>query len=239
MMGMLVWKTPGPWEKAISLREKSILHTRFLCAEIARKPGTPEAILRRRVLLAARKLRRQAITQVVLPEDFSYWEQIHKCSLRPVSTLPLRQAIAADWVRWALMERGISTPGAKVAVCAPSLTGEVVRTVTELSLRHRYVRLDLPYGGGELARQLRRDYGVSLLLGPSEEQEEVQVLFTARPGCSGGIRIALYDETVPLPPLSLPPALEEKIPAGVNRGQILSVLREAGALRPGQISVGE
>ena len=51
-------------------------------------------------------------------------------------------------------------------------------------------------------------------------------------------RLALYDETAALPPLSLPPALEEKLPAGVDRGALFSVLREAGALRPDSSPVG-
>ena len=41
-----------------------------------------------------------------------------------------------------------------------------------------------------------------------------------------------------LPPLVLPPAMEERLPAGCDRPQLLSALREAGALRPGQISLG-
>ena len=239
MIGMLLWKPPGKREKAVQVRERSILHTRFFCAEITRGPKTPEVALRRRVASAVKRLRRQNITQVVLPEDFPYLDQLTKGGLRPVSTLPLRRAIAADWVRWSLLERGIPTAGARVAVCAASLTGEVVRTVTELVLRHRYVLLHLPYGGEDLCRQLRREYGVSLLLGPSQEQlegAEAAVLFDPRTDCRGSGRILLYDEKEPLPPLGLPPALEEKLPDGVNRGQLLSVLREAGSIR--QISVG-
>ena len=222
MIGMLLWKPPGKREKAVQVRERSILHTRFFCAEITRGPKTPEVALRRRVASAVKHL-----------------DQLTKGGLRPVSTLPLRRAIAADWVRWSLLERGIPTAGARVAVCAASLTGEVVRTVTELVLRHRYVLLDLPYGGEDLCRQLRREYGVSLLLGPSQEQlegAEAAVLFDPRTDCRGSGRILLYDEKEPLPPLGLPPALEEKLPDGVNRGQLLSVLREAGSIR--QISVG-
>ena len=41
-----------------------------------------------------------------------------------------------------------------------------------------------------------------------------------------------------LPPLLLPPALEEKLPKGCDRGQLLAALREQGTLRPGQIAVG-
>ena len=129
-----------------------------------------------------------------------------------------------------------------MAVCAAQLTGEVVRTVTELCLRHRYVLLDLPYGGEELCRQLRREYGVSLLLGPSKEQlegAEALVLFDPRTDLvrKDPAVLTLYDETQALPPISLPPAAEEALPQGADRGQLLAALREAGVLRPGQVTV--
>ena len=241
MVGMLLWKSPGKRERGVQPRERSILHTRFLCTEIVRGPRTPEAVLRRRVMAAVKRLRKHGVAQVVLPEDFPYGELLAKAGLRPVSTLPLRRAIAADWVRWSLREREIPPAGARVGVCAAALTGDVVRTVTELALRHRYVLLDLPYGGEELARQLRREYGVSLLLTPSQEQldgAEALALFDPRTDCAGPGRLRLYDEAAPLPPLSLPPALEEKLPEGVQRGQLLAALREAGSLQPGQLSVG-
>ena len=241
MIGMLIWKEPGKREKAVAVKERSILRVRFWCAEVLRGPKTPEAVLRRRVAAAGKRLRKQGVTRVVLPEEFAYGPQLEKWDLHPVSTLGLRRAIAADWVRWALEGKGQSPAGARVAVCAAQLTGEVVRTVTELSLRHRYVLLDLPYGGEELCRQLRREYGVSLLLGPSREQlegAEVLVLFDARTDLKNPAALALYDESQPLPPVSLPPAMEEALPPGADRGQMLAALREAGVLRPGQIAVG-
>ena len=41
-----------------------------------------------------------------------------------------------------------------------------------------------------------------------------------------------------LPFLSLPPSLEEALPKGVDRGQLLAVLREAGMLKREQIALG-
>ena len=241
MIGMLIWKEPGKLEKAVAVKERSILRVRFWCAEVLRGPKTPEAVLRRRVAAAGKRLRKQGVTRVVLPEEFAYGPQLEKWDLHPVSTLGLRRAIAADWVRWFLAEQGTPAAGARVAVSAEQLTGEVVRTVTELSLRHRYVLLDLPYGGEELCRELRREYGVSLLLGPAREQLEgadALVLFDARKDLKNPAVLALYDESQPLPPVSLPPAMEEALPPGADRGQMLAALREAGVLRPGQIAVG-
>ena len=122
------------------------------------------------------------------------------------------------------------------------MTGELVRTVTELSLRHRYVLLDVPYGGEELCRRLRREYGVSLLLGPDREQLEgadALVLFDPRADLRrrDGVTLPLYDEAAPMGGVSLPPALEERLPEGAGRGQLLAALVEAGVLRLGQAGV--
>lgn len=245
MVGLLIWKEPRPGkrQRSVTIRESSLLHMRFLQAEVLRGPKTPEAVLRRRAAAAGKRLRKQGAVRLVLPEGFAFDAQVAKCGLRPASTLALRRELAADWTRWLLAERGLSTAGARVAVTAAQLTGEVVRTVTELALRHRYVLLDLPYGGEELCRQLRREYGVSLLLGPSKDQlegAEALVLFDQRSdlSCRNPAVLPLYDESAPLPALALPPALEEKLPEGTSRSQLLAVLRESGAVRPGQISLG-
>lgn len=243
MIALLEWASPerGRRRKAVTVKEESVLHLRLYRASLQRGPRTPEAVLRRRVLAAGKRLRKLGVTQAVLPAGFPYGQGLARCGLRPVSTLSLRRALAADWVRWVLEEKGRSPAGARVAVCAAQLTGEVVRTVTELSLRHRYVLVDLPYGGEELCRQLRREYGVSLLLGPPKEQLEgadALVLFDARTDLKNPAVLALYDESQPLPPVSLPPAMEEALPPGADRGQLVAALREAGVLRPGQIAVG-
>lgn len=243
MIGLLLWKEPqgGIPLRTVTLAERNILRTRFLCAEIARGPRTAEMTLRRRVNAAARRLRRAGVTRVVLPEGFPWGSQLEKYGVRPVSTLSLRRRLAADWVRGALAEAGVSPAGARVAVSAAQMTGELVRTVTELSLRHRYVLLDVPYGGEELCRRLRREYGISLLLGPDRPQLEAAdalVLFDPRTDLrrTGGVTLPLYDEAAPMGTLSLPPALEEQLPEGADRGQLLAALLEAGALRPGQVS---
>jgi len=202
-----------------------------------------QTVDRRRVLAAGKRLRKRGVVQVVLPDRFSYREQLSKCGLKPVSTLALRRSLAVDWVRTGLTEKGQPAAGARVAVTAAVLTGEVVRTVTELCLRHRYVLLDLPYGGEELCRQLRREYGVSLLLGPDRDQlegAEALILFDRRTDLSlaNPVALRLYDEEQALPPLTLPPELEGELPQGVDRGQLLAVLREAGTIRREQIVLG-
>ena len=241
MVGMLVWKTPqkGKREKGVILRERSVLHVRLQCAEILRGGKTPETVVRRRIRSAAKRLQKLGVRQVILPADFEGEDLVEPWGLRRVSTLPLRQMLAADWVRRSLEERSIPAAGARVAVIAGGMTGAVVRTVTELALRHRYVMLQIPYGGEDLCHQLRREYGVSLLLKPGREQldrADVTLLFEPWAGSGRENCIAVFDEAVPLPPLSLPPALEDILPPDAERIQMLEVLLEAGVLRPGQIA---
>ena len=241
MVGYLAWAEPGRGQRSVRLEERIVLRMRFLQAGIVKGPH--QAVTRRRVLAAGKKLRKRGVAQVVLPEEFPYKEQLARCGLRPVSTLALRRALAADWVWSGLGAEGRTAAGARVAVTAAALTGEVVRTVTELALRHRYVLLDLPYGGEDLCRQLRREYGVSLLLGPSKDQlegAEALVLFDLRRDLSlaNPVVLRLYDETQPLPALSLPPEMEAALPEGADRSRLLAALREAGCLRREDLAAG-
>lgn len=243
MVGILIWKSPqkGKREKSVILRERHILHIRLQCAEILRSEKTPEAVIRRRIRSAAKRLQKLGIRNVILPADFAEEELLEPFGLRRVSTLPLRQMLAADWARRSLEERKIPTAGARVAVIAGEMTGAVVRTVTELALRHRYVMLRVPYGGEELCHQLRREYGVSLLLKPGREQLEaadVTLLFEPCPELRREGCLAVFDEGSSLPRLSLPPALESALPPDAERIQMLEILLETGVLRPGQIAFG-
>lgn len=225
--------------------QQGILHMRFATVEVVRSERTPEVLVRRRVQSAARRLQKAGVSKVVLPKDFSYLQQLGKYGITPVSTLPLRRQLAAEWVQVAMEEQGLCGSSAKVAVTASQMTAELVRTVTELSLRNRYVLLEVPYGGEELGRQLRREYGVSLLLEPAAEQmeeAEALVLFDNRPDLrrKNPVVLELYQGAQsPLPPLVLPPALEEQLPKDADRGQLLAALQEGSVIRPGQIALGK
>lgn len=245
MFGILIWAPPerGKRQKTVEVAERMLLHTRFTCVYVLRGPRTPETVIRRRVASAARKFQRLGIRRVVLPEAFSYEALLARREVEPVDTLTLRRELATELVRRGLEDRRLSG-GGRVAVSADAMSAELVRTVTELALRCRYVLLDVPFGGEELAGRLRREYGVSLLLAPDRaqlESAEALVLFAPRTDLRRGNPVvieAYRGSSAPLPPLLLPPALEEQLPVGCCRPQLLAALRESGALRPGQISLG-
>ena len=215
----------------------------FLQVEVVRGPRTRPGTLERRMIRAAQKLRQAGVRYTVLPADYppSQWPQRHGVGV--VSTLSLRRSLAVELVRRITAERGLPPGSVRIAVTAGQMTGELVKTVTELTLGYRYVMLDVPYGGEELCRRLRREYGVSLLLQPSREQlEEAQVLvsFDRRTDLTGNNEavVALYEGAESaFPPLTVPPSVETQLPAGADRLQLLAALRGAGALAPGQISL--
>ena len=235
MVGLLRWNQEGRFLRPIPLREVNILHVRFLCADMSRGERMSAAAERRKLRSAGKKLLRQGIERVVLPSDVP--ADALPEGLRPAGTLSLRRAIAADWCGALLRLRGENPAAARVLVTANALSGEVVRTVTELALRHRYLLMEVPYGGEELCRRLRREYGVSLLLHPGAgETADIQLAFDVAER-RGESFLPLYDETFPMPHLTLPPEIEARLPEQANRGQLLSVLWETGVLRPGQVSV--
>lgn len=245
MMGLIVWQQPdnGIRLRTVTAEETSVLRVPFVRVEVLRGPRTRPATLERRMIRAAQKLRQAGVSRTVLPADYpaAQWPRRH--GVEAVSTLSLRRSLGAEVVRRITAERGWSSGSVRIAVTAGQMTGELVKAVTELSLGYRYVMLDVPYGGEELCRRLRREYGVALLVQPSREQlESAQVLvaFDRRTDLAGKNEavVELYegaDDT--FPSLTVPPSVETQLPAGVNRLQLLAALRGAGVLAPGQIGL--
>lgn len=240
MIGYVQWTEEKKENRA---GETAILRMRFYRVSILRREGTPELLVRRRAAQAASRLQKLGVTRAVFPEDFPYGTIFARRGILPTETLSLYRSLASDWI-WAEMKARSLAPTAAVAVSGERLGGELTRTVTELCLRVRYVLLDVPYGAEELARQLRREYGVSLLLSPTKQQldsADVLVLFSPRQELShkNPVVVPLYPGAqMDHPPrLRLPPMLEENVPQGCRREELFAALLETGALRPSQIEV--
>ena len=229
MYGMIRWNDGQ--KKSVILEQLTVLRVPFLCAHI--RSGGGEYLLRRRVRTGLRRLHKQGITSVVLPAGFPFIAEMEKEGISAVSTLPLRQEIAAGWIRRELAKEGKSIAASPIAVVAERLSAEVVRTVTELSVRHRYLYLSVSRGGEELSRRLRREYGVSLQLYPAgkipENAAAVAAFTQIETACP--ITLRLYDQTQPLPPLTLPPNQAAELPEGMEQGQLIAALRRAGAVK--------
>lgn len=237
MIGFVAWTEEKAPRRA---GETAILRMRFLEVRLLRRKNTPAAVLRRRAAAGARKLQKLGVVRAVFPEDFPYEAVFAKHGVLPVETARLYRSLAGEWLRSELDARGIAGI-TRVAVCGDRLTGELVRAVTELCLRYRYVLLDLPDGGEELARQLRREFGVSLLLRPAAgqlEAAEAALLFAPRPDLRCAVALPLYDGAPAPKHVTLSaPSLEERTPSGCRRDQLFAALCAAGGLRPEQLAV--
>jgi hypothetical protein len=237
MIGFVSWTEEKAPRRA---EELAVLRMRFWRVSLRRRQNAPAAVLHRRAASAAKKLQKLGVTRAVFPDDFPYEEVFKKHGVFPVGVMPLYRSLAGEWLRAETAAKGL--PGAATAaVCGDRLTGELVRAVTELCLRCRYVLLDIPDGGEELARQLRREFGVSLILRPNAGQlaaAEAALLFAPRPELCSTVVLALYDGAEPPKNVTLTlPALEDQLPAGCRRDQLFAALCGAGALRAAQIEI--
>lgn len=222
------------WGERYGVETVRILDAPFV--KVTLRQGKGGFLTGQTVRRAAKALRRQGVTRTVLPAGFPYREVLEKEGVFPVETKQLRCEIAADWVDQTLRGRGLALPETKVTVCAEALTAETVRTVTELSLRHRYVWLSVPRGGEVLARRLRREYGVSLQTFPGKDAEAV-VQFGENAAQGSVVTLRLWDEAQALPSIILPPNQEQALPLGADRGQLIAALRRCGAVK--HLSVGQ
>ena len=106
-----------------------------------------------------------------------------------------------------------------------------------LALHYRYVLLDAP-GAEDLARELRREYGISLLLRPSPDQLEradALLLFSPRKDLTGEnpILYTLYpggEAGRGRLPLVLPPALTDQVEPNCDQEQLAAALYAQGVV---------
>ena len=75
MIGMMNWTPPagGVRQKSVVLETRALLHLRVAWASVARGPRTPETLVRRRVLTAAKWLRKAGVTRLVDSEQDDYY----------------------------------------------------------------------------------------------------------------------------------------------------------------------
>ncbi|MCI2058706.1 MAG: hypothetical protein LKJ80_05815 [Oscillibacter sp.] len=239
MFGYVEWSQV---KKKRNAGERVILHMRFFGVSLLRGQRTPEFVLRLRCASAARRMQKMGVSRAVFPEGFPYLTEFEKCGVRPADPLALYRAMTAELVRFSLEDRGVSPSGAVVAVCGEHLTAELARAVTELCIRNRYVTLCAGGEGEKFCRQLRREYGVSLLRTDDPEQlgkADVLVLFAPRAEPRGGMAILPLYEGGGLPSMTLRLAgeRESEVPEGCDRSELFAALYAAGGLKPGQVEI--
>ena len=126
------------------------------------------------------------------------------------------------------------------------------KALMELALHVRYTMLSAGGGGGEICSVLRREYGVSVLRDPGQEQlrraDLVLTFGKAAPcgaeGClwlpCGEVRQAeQFTDAAPAVRYGVPPEVEEQVDIGCDRNVLFSVLLEMGALHANEPEVME
>lgn len=227
MVGYVEWGV----EKTMACGEAMVCGLRVVRLRLGRES-------RFRAVRGARALQRQDVERAIFPEGFPYGAAFEKRGIRAVDVLPLRRQLAAQAVARVMEEMGLGSAGAVIAVTGSYLSSGVERTVTELCLRNRYVMLAVPGGAEGLCRRLQREYGVSVLQHPSDEQlgrADILVRFDGGKEAPARRVIDLAGGSRERWELGLPEQL--KIPDGCCREQLAAALAAAGVLRPGQIEV--
>ena len=199
------------------------------------RPNGPLA--RYRARQGARMLREAGVRSAVFPVDFPYTALFIRQGVLPIDTLPLRRALAAPLTRRRLEAGGFQPTGAVVAVSGERAVREVTECAKALALSYRYVLLSVR-GGENFARELRREYGISLLLEPSPDQldrADALVLFAPRTDLKldNAILYTLYpggEAGRGRLPLCLPRALGAQAESNCDQEQLAAALYAMGTL---------
>lgn len=236
--------------KAVKCGAKSICGVRFYEVCVARSRS--RFVEKRRLRKAARLMERAGVRTALFPETFSETALFEYCGIRPAEDGYLRTVMAAEIAR-RMMEAHGCTPGETcIALIGDAMTPALRRTLMELALRVRYTLLSAGGGGGESCSVLRREYGVSVLRNPGEEQlRRANVVLTfgkAAPcGAEGCLWLPFgdvtevegYENAMRCVSCLAAPAVEAALPEECSRSALLSILLEMGAVRPWELEVAE
>lgn len=237
MLGYIIY---GEGPRRPVLGERQLSGGTFITLQMGlqARPNGPLALFRARQ--GARMLRESGVRSAVFPVDFPYTTLFIRQGVLPVDTLPLRRLLAAPLTRRRLEEGGFLPTQAVAAVSSDRVIREVTDCAKALALSYRYVLLSVRGDAGPFARNLRREYGISLLLDPSPDQldrADALVLFSPRTDLTlnNPILYTLYpggEAGRGRLPLCLPPALAEQAEANCDREQLAAALHAMGALPP-------
>ena len=216
------------------LEEEAVLGMPVLRAGVPAPPGLREAKLRRRTMRGAAELIRAGVRRVLTAEDFPCWPVLEAAGLRPVDAGPFCQTIAAPLVLAGLRRAQVLRTRATVALAGPRVSRPLFAAAAALCPQVRYLVVDVPGEGEELAAWLREEYGAAVL--PPGTAADVTACFGPAGGESGGAVLRLYGPAPQLDGLRLLPE-EGTLPPGLAPLPLLALLWECGRLRPEQIRI--
>lgn len=234
---MLGYIEYGDGPKKAELSQRQIAGGTFTVLRLGRSAHPNGPFVLGRASKAARQMREAGVRAAVFPVDFPYTALFIRQGIAPVDTLPLRRALAAPLVRRRLEALELSPTQAVVALSGERAGKELTEAAKALALSYRYVLLSVR-GGEEFARDLRREYGISLLLRPSVEQldrADALLLFSPRGDLAGQnpIFYTLYpggEAGRGRLPLHLPGALAGQLEPNCDFEQMAAALYSQGCL---------
>ena len=234
MLGYIIY---GEGPKRPALDELTVAGGNFIALRMGleNRPNGPLALYRARQ--GARMLREAGVRSAIFPVDFPYTALFIRQGILPVDTLPLRRAMAAPLTRRRLEAAGFQPTQAVVAVSGERAVREVTECAKALALSYRYVLLSVR-GGEIFARDLRREYGISLLLEPSPDQlDRADALVMFAPGqdlkLDNPILYTLYpggEAGRGRLPLCLPAEAAVQTETNCDREQLTAALYAMGAI---------
>lgn len=110
---------------------------------------------------AAKKLRCAGVRQAVFPPDYPYADVFARRSIAVPPLAPLYCATAHAIVLCCMERMGLQPRRAEVMLAARQVSPELRSLAFRLCGEVRYVSLAVPWGGEELAQELRRSRGVA------------------------------------------------------------------------------
>lgn len=190
----------------------------------------------RRVRRTARALRRRGVTRALAPEGFPFWEEAAAQGLRPVETGELCRALAAPIALAALAAEGVPLRRATVALRGERVTRRLWEAALTLCPVVRQLLVEVPAGGEDLRRTLRREFGLPAVEGAAGQRTDLTLCFSTPSGAAGG-RVADLSGDAPALPEYRFGLAEGDLPPDAAALPLLSALWSAGRLAAGSVAV--
>ena len=192
---------------------------RLLGLPLLRGEPPGESFTARRVRRTARALRRRGVRR----------------GLEPVETGELCRALAAPIALAALEGLEIPPERASVALRGERVTRSLRAAALELCPRVRQLLVEVPAGGEELRRELRRTFGLPAVEPGAGRKAQLALCFSP-PGGATGERLDLSGPRPELAGFRFGLA-EGALPPDVDALPLLAALWTAGRLSPGEMAV--
>ena len=235
MLGCIIY---GSGPKRPVLGDRKISGGTFVTLEMSTHPPPHGPIALYRARQGAALLSAAGVRSAVFPVDFPYTSLFIRQGILPIDTLPLRRALAAPLTRRRLEDGGYTPAQAVIGVSGSRAIKEVTECAKSLALSYRYVLLSAKGDMEAFSRNLRREYGISLLLDPSADQldrADALVLFSPRNDLAldNPILYTIYpggETGRGRLPLCLPHALAMQAETNCDQEQLAAALYAMGTL---------